>query len=180
MRGWMIGAALGIGLYLVVKGNQDSIMQTVNTLSGDAMGMASDLIKKHEGWSATPYADAVGLQTIGWGHKLLKGEVMPIITDAQGEALLEADITRTANAIRAGYQRTPTPNQEAAFICFAFNVGASAFLGSTMLRKFNAGDIQGAADEFDRWNKARIDGVLTPLPGLTARRADEKAVFLEA
>ena len=28
-----------------------------------------------------------------------------------------------------------------------------------------------------RWNKARVDGVLTALPGLTRRRAAEAALF---
>lgn len=153
-------------------------MQTIHALAGDTLSQAADLIKEHEGWSATPYADAAGLKTIGWGHKILAGEVLPIISNDQGERILQADIQRTATAISRGYKRSPTPNQEAAFICFAFNVGATAFLKSTMLKKFNAGDLQGAADQFDVWNKARVNGVLTALPGLTARRADEKSVFL--
>ena len=51
---------------------------------------------------------------------------------------------------------------------------------STLLAKFNAGDIAGAAAEFSKWNKARVNGVLTALPGLTARRAAEKSTFLMA
>ena len=48
-----------------------------------------------------------------------------------------------------------------------------------LLAKFNAGDAAGAADQFLRWDKARIDGVLTPLPGLAARRRRERALFLD-
>jgi lysozyme len=40
--------------------------------------------------------------------------------------------------------------------------------------KYNRGDVQGAADEFVKWNKSggRI------LPGLTRRRLEEQALFL--
>ncbi|APF12027.1 hypothetical protein BKC11_04965 [Salmonella enterica subsp. enterica serovar Typhimurium] len=45
---------------------------------------------------------------------------------------------------------------------------------STLLRKLNAGDYAGAADEFLRWNKA--GGKV--LNGLTRRREAERALFL--
>jgi lysozyme len=141
-----------------------------------------NLIKKWEGWSPVPYKDVAGLWTIGYGHLILPGESFTRITEVQGDALLEADMARTWNGIRAGFRRTPTENQRAAFLCFAYNVGASAFLNSTMLRKFNAGDVAGAAGEFDRWNKARDPktGELVPVKGLTNRRSEEKAIFLTA
>ncbi|WP_387693238.1 glycoside hydrolase family protein, partial [Photorhabdus sp. RM71S] len=45
---------------------------------------------------------------------------------------------------------------------------------STLLKKLNAGDYKGAANQFMEWNKAggRV------LPGLDARRASEKTMFL--
>jgi GH24 family phage-related lysozyme (muramidase) len=45
---------------------------------------------------------------------------------------------------------------------------------STLLKKFNAGDIQGAALQFKSWNKAG-GKVLT---GLTRRREAEMKLFL--
>jgi lysozyme len=47
------------------------------------------------------------------------------------------------------------------------------------LKLLNAGDYKGAANEFDKWNKARVNGVLTVISGLTARRGRERALFLK-
>ncbi len=42
----------------------------------------------------------------------------------------------------------------------------------------NAGDYQGAATEFGRWNKGEHRGVKQELPGLTRRRKAERDLFL--
>jgi lysozyme len=55
----------------------------------------------------------------------------------------------------------------------AYNIGVKAFTNSTLLRKFNAGDLAGAAAEFPRWNRAA--GKV--MRGLTNRRLDEQEVF---
>ena len=143
---------------------------------------ARDIIKKHEGWKANVYTDAAGHPTIGWGHKLLPGETLRTVTQEQGEALLSADMTRIEREIMPAITKPITANQKAAVICFAFNVGGAAFKSSTMLKKINAGDSQGAALEFLKWNKARDKktGQLIPLRGLTARRTEEKTLFLTA
>jgi lysozyme len=57
---------------------------------------------------------------------------------------------------------------------FAFNVGLGNFKSSTLLKKLNAGDKTGAADEFPKWNKAQ--GKV--MKGLERRRYVERAVFL--
>lgn len=61
-----------------------------------------------------------------------------------------------------------------ALVSFTYNLGARSLSTSTLLRKLNAGDYAGAADEFLRWNKAG-GKVLT---GLTRRREAERALFL--
>ncbi|HHP2614034.1 TPA: lysozyme, partial [Enterobacter roggenkampii] len=55
-----------------------------------------------------------------------------------------------------------------------YNLGSRSLSTSTLLRKLNAGDYAGAADEFLRWNKA--GGKV--LNGLTRRREAERALFL--
>ena len=57
------------------------------------------------------------------------------------------------------------------------NLGVGALISSTLLTKLRAGDFQGAAAEFPRWNKAIVNGVKTELGGLTTRRAQERALF---
>jgi lysozyme len=63
--------------------------------------------------------------------------------------------------------------QFAALASFAFNLGGGNLAKSTLLKKLNAGDYAGAAEEFGRWVKS---GGQT-LPGLVARRAAETALF---
>ncbi len=67
-----------------------------------------------------------------------------------------------------------TQQQFDAMVSLAFNVGAHAFSKSTLVRKLNAGDVRGAADEFLRWNKA--GGQV--LDGLVRRRRAERDLFL--
>lgn len=60
-----------------------------------------------------------------------------------------------------------------ALVDFAFNLGNNALSGSTLLRKLNAGDFAGAADEFPKWCHA--GGKL--VPGLLRRRQAEQRLF---
>lgn len=67
-----------------------------------------------------------------------------------------------------------TANQLAALTSLAYNIGLAAFKSSTLLKLLLAGNVQGAADQFPRWNKAQ--GKV--MPGLTKRRDAERALFL--
>jgi len=60
-----------------------------------------------------------------------------------------------------------------ALVSFAYNVGGGNLRSSTLLRKLNAGDYDGAALEFHKWN--RSNGKV--LPGLVRRRAAEALLF---
>jgi lysozyme len=48
---------------------------------------------------------------------------------------------------------------------------------SDLVKKLNAKDYKGAAEQFLVWNKGRVNGVLQVIPGLTNRRIKEKAYF---
>lgn len=72
-------------------------------------------------------------------------------------------------------KRPMTPRQEAAFGDLAYNVGVSRFCSSSVARKFNAGDTQGACDALLLYVKA--DGKV--LKGLQRRRAQERALCLQ-
>ncbi|HBX8219573.1 TPA: lysozyme, partial [Klebsiella pneumoniae] len=52
--------------------------------------------------------------------------------------------------------------------------GTRALSTSTLMKRLNAGDVKGAADEFLRWN--RSGGKV--MAGLTNRRKAEREVFL--
>jgi len=140
---------------------------------------ALDFIAAHEGFRASVYRDAAGIETIGYGHRLIEGESFPdgIGADA-ARRLLAADASRAEAAVRAHVGIALSQGQFDALVSFVFNIGAGAFAGSTLLRKLNAGDIAGAADELLRWNKITGGGVPVAEPGLAARRAAERLMFL--
>ncbi len=158
---------------------------------------AIDLIKSYEGIpdgdTATvnidPYLDPVNIWTIGWGHairyggRFLKGEADRAqmhalypegITLAQAEALLHADLIDTGRDVSTMLAVEVSDNEFGALASFAFNLGTGNLRSSTLLKKLNAGDRAGAADQFTRWVYA--DGKM--LPGLVKRRAAERALFL--
>ena len=56
-----------------------------------------------------------------------------------------------------------------AYISLAYNIGPTAFCGSTLVRKLNTEDYDGACKEILRWDRFKGQ----PLRGLTVRRQKE-------
>jgi lysozyme len=131
-----------------------------------------------EGCSLVAYLCPAGVPTIGYGHTrgVRLGDRLP--DQATADALLTSDLAEFAAELEPLLVRVPTQNQVDAIADLAFNIGIPQFRTSTILRKHNAGDWQGAAQAFGLWNQALIGGVLQPLEGLTRRRAAEAAVYL--
>lgn len=137
-----------------------------------------DLTKQAEGLRLATYLCPAHKLTIGYGHTGPDVKQGMTITEPQADALLATDLADAGEAVEKAVKTPLNDNQYAALCDFVFNLGAGAFLGSTLLRKLNAGDYAGAADEFPRWDKAHVDGEVKTLPGLTRRRAAERALFL--
>ena len=144
---------------------------------------ALDLIHEFEqgpqgGMASVPYADPAGKMTIGWGHRIHDTERFDKpLTAAQADALLRLDLERFATGVN---ERVTVPLTQAMFdalVCFAFNVGLGAFVGSTLLRLLNQRFYAAAAGQFPRWNKATEAGQKIILLGLIRRRAAERALF---
>lgn len=58
---------------------------------------------------------------------------------------------------------------KATFIDFIHNKGEASLGSSTLLRKANVGDLEGACRENPRWNMGTVNGVKKVLPGLQLR-----------
>lgn len=58
---------------------------------------------------------------------------------------------------------------KATFIDFIHNKGEASLSNSTLLRKANGGDLEGACRENPRWNLGTVSGVKKVLPGLQLR-----------
>jgi len=137
-----------------------------------------DLIRHFEGCKLTAYKDAVGVWTLGYGHTNAAGlpKVRPgmKITAAEAEEILIADLVQYENEVRKAVKVPLRQYQFDALVSFCFNLGPTNLNRSTLLRKLNASDYGGAAEQFLVWNRAggRV------LAGLTRRRKAERAMFL--
>lgn len=122
------------------------------------------------------YKCPAGVWTIGWGtttehgHSIRSGMVW---SDAQCDAAFINDMHIFESDVRRLVRVQLTQWQFDALVSFAYNVGAGAFGGSTLLKKVNARDWDAAALEFHKWNKANGK----KLDGLVRRRASESLLF---
>jgi lysozyme len=136
----------------------------------------------YERFSPTTYSnDGANTPTIGWGHKLLLGEAAHYaqtgISAPAADALFEADLKSKVDAVRRHLTRPVTQNQFDALVSLAFNAGEGAVdpRTSTLMRMVNAGNFEGAAEQFGRWNHANGKA----LKGLSSRRASEQKIFTD-
>ncbi|WP_151765729.1 lysozyme [Acinetobacter colistiniresistens] len=148
-----------------------------NGMKASTVGI--NLITSFEDLRLTAYDDGVGVWTIGYGTtvyptgiKVKKGDVCTL---DQAKAYFAYDLKRFENAVNSAVKVPVSQNQFDALVSLAYNIGEAAFKGSTLLKKLNAKDYQGAADQFPQWNK----GGGKVMKGLVHRRADERELFLK-
>lgn len=147
-----------------------------NDWVGDAIELAIPLIKKFEGFRATPYYCSAGVLTIGYGTTLIDGKPIrkdqPPCTHEQAEEWLYSEVARLAGRLlKSGIQSTS--QQFAAFLSFAYNLGLGALLNSTLWRLHKAGRFEEAAAQFGRW----VNAGGRRLAGLVLRRAAEASLY---
>lgn len=138
-----------------------------------------ELIKEFEGFMPRWYKDPVGIWTIGYGHTDAAGSpnhkntADMFITEEEATSILEKDLANYEAAVNRQVKVELNPNQFSALVSFTYNLGEGNLSRSTLLRKLNAGDYNGASAEFARWTRAggRV------LNGLIRRRAAEFALF---
>lgn len=142
---------------------------------------AVSLVASFEGFRVRPYQDLGGVWTIGYGSTyLLNGKPVtastPTVSEAMAAGLLRNVLVSFWDTIERLLKVPLTDRQGAAVLSLVYNIGETAFSRSTLLKKLNAGDLKGAADEFPKWNL--IKGKVSR--GLALRRAKERNLFLSA
>lgn len=167
----------------------DKLIATAYDDLNDMLGIATDemhisqsgidLICNFEGKRLTAYDDGVGVWTIGFGTtvypngiKVMKGDTC---TEAQAKTYMAHDLKKFEATVNKAVTVQLNQNQFDALVSLAYNIGTNAFSKSTLVKKLNANDIRGAADQFDVW----VNAGGKRMQGLVNRRTVEKALFLK-
>lgn len=143
------------------------IRYAIAGLSLTAAGLVG--ILNYEGFSDTAYIPVPGdVPTIGFGST--KGvKLGDTITPEKAIERAYRDIRNTESAIHKCVHVPLSTSEYDAFTSLAYNIGTSAFCSSTLVKKLNAGDYDGACAEIKRW--VYVKGQV--VPGLVNRREKE-------
>lgn len=132
------------------------------------------LIAPNEGKVNEVYLDPVNIKTSCYGHTGPELKLGQKFTDEQCLDQLAKDLSSHDKQMMNLVRVPLTDYQHAAFLSFAYNVGVGNFKSSTMLRKLNSKDYEGACEELSRWIYAKKQ----KLNGLVTRRQQEKDMCL--
>lgn len=137
-----------------------------------------DLICEFEGKRLVAYDDGVGVWTIGFGTikypngvRVKKGDTCTL---DQAKEYMRHDLIEFEHTVNSSVKVPLNQNQFDALVSLAYNIGSNAFKSSTLVKKLNTGDYQGAADQFNVW----VNAGGKRMQGLANRRDKEKLLFL--
>ncbi|WP_218689128.1 lysozyme [Psychrobacter sp. BF1] len=150
----------------------------------------ADMMKRYEGFKSKPYIDMVGVPTIGYGNTYYLDRRKVRMTDAPltepqaaklKQDIINLDFASGVNKLFADEIKSGKLNQNMfdALVSLAYNIGIGALSRSNSVTgNIHAGNYKAAADGFLKFNNGRVNGKLEPIPGLTRRRTEERALFL--
>lgn len=141
--------------------------QTVAALTLSASALVGIVL--HEGYRENAYIPVAGdVPTIGFGTT--KGvKLGDKTTPEQALRTAHRDIQHFEGAIKRCVTVPLYQYEYDAYTSLAYNIGGTAFCGSTLVRLLNAGRYEEACKQILRWDKFQGQ----PLKGLTLRRQDE-------
>lgn len=145
-------------------------------LQTDAEGIA--FLKEREAFRSDAYLDEGGLWTVGYGS--LTASPAKKVSEPEALELLLNKVRAIEKEMDKLITVPLTQGQLNAIVSFVYNVGIGAFKRSTLLKKLNAGDVIGVANELSKWvyYTDRKTGEKKKSRGLEARRALEVKLFL--
>lgn len=158
-RGPVVGASVGAALMGVV------------------VTQSMPVIDRWEGNKAIPYKDIAGILTVCRGHTGPDVVVKKVYSPQECDELTKKDINiAVTGVLRVSPHLLWHPMQLVAAVSFSYNVGTGTYAQSSVARQFNAGNFQAGCQALKLYNKAKVKGVLTVVPGLVNRREHEYEV----
>lgn len=106
-----------------------------------------------EGYSENAYTDIVGVWTVGFGttHGVKQGHKTDPVAALNRKL---SDVQKFEGAIKQCVNVPLHQYEYDAYLSLAYNIGPTAFCNSTLVRRLNAQDYEGACKEILRWNRA--------------------------
>ena len=137
------------------------------------------LIKHHEGVRSRPYRCPANLWTVGVGHLIGDGKLLPdsynrTFSQEEIDGILKSDLRRFELGVSKMLPNVPLRQHEFdALVSFCFNLGLGCFQRSTLRQALLRGNKKAAMESLVKY--CRAGGKI--LKGLQTRRLDEKALF---
>ena len=138
--------------------------------------IAASLCKQFEGFRSKPYLCPAGVATIGYGSTYYSDgrkvtlQDQPMVEPAASALLMyELQHTYFPGTLRNCPILATDERRLNAVVDFCYNLGIGRLQTSTLKRKINAQDWEGAKEELKKWNK----GGGKVLAGLDKRRKAE-------
>lgn len=143
----------------------------------EAVGIAASLCREFEGFYAKPYLCPAGIPTQGYGTirrpdgTLITLDAEPIDKET-AELWLQDEIGKLLPAVlSASPGLILYPARLGAILSFCYNLGIGRYRASTLRKRVNAHDWEGARQQIKRW----VRGGGKVLNGLVRRRTAEAA-----
>ena len=135
------------------------------------------LIKAFEGFRPVDRELVTGARVVGYGHRLDSDDPVRMSRSEAEEQLLD-DLESIEEMVNDEVHAPLSQGQYDALCSLAFNIGPETFRTSDIVRAMNNGRILHAANGFDVWRKATINGKTYVVDALMRRRTAEKSLFL--
>ena len=142
--------------------------------------LAAELCRKYEGYRSKPYLCPANVATIGYGSTYYADGKKVTLQDppmdeptARALLLVELEHTYLPGVLRNCPILATDVRKCNSIVDFAYNCGVGRLQTSTLKRKINASDWDGAKEQLMLWTK----GGGKVLPGLLKRRISECALL---
>jgi lysozyme len=142
--------------------------------------LAAALCRQFEGYRAKPYLCPAGVATIGYGSTYYEDKRKVTLEDAPMDEptarallMIELEHTYLPGVLRNCPGLITDVRKCNAIVDFCYNLGTGRLQTSTLKRKINANDWEGAKEQLMLWTK----GGGKVLPGLLKRRTAECALL---